>query len=384
MTIGSIKYYCSIALTACLAPLGASCVFDKEEPTAAEKGEPVEVHFSIDIPALSTSEKSRGWEQDDSAYPWYGDYLTGDATPWDSNITNFQVMVYGSEGLIGRLADVVRSSSTSYTAHIKLENSDEIATVDDLPEAIRLHFIANVADLGTSTSQDQLIDNNKCHWLSGSGDGWTCPALMPFWGVKNGTVTRSDTGKHTIDLGTVSMLRSMAKVEIIITNTGDDDDNYSIEHAYLYGNAAKDIYVLPRYKDDGKYVATTATDANTLRRNYGDFDTSAEKASADGCCFIPAEANAKSLVFYLPEQTNSAADHLSIMLQLNSDNGLVKFDECPLEFMEYSAGEPQAGTNYNIIRNHHYRYNVHVVNGKISVAVDEWEATYENQFTFTE
>ena len=169
--------------------------------------------------------------------------------------------------------------------------------------------------------------------------------FIPMWGVKAASL---DLVKDaTQDLGTIYVLRSMAKVEVKLSEALSDG-GYTLTSMTMKNlNACG--YCLP-------YGATTLTQTEALSletcfRPDGTATVGNQTVSGDG---------KSSWVMYVPEYKNVGADapavinvglmHNGVPMELDPETGLI-------QFKGYDAGKP-TGAAYNIVRNHNYVFEI--------------------------
>ena len=169
--------------------------------------------------------------------------------------------------------------------------------------------------------------------------------FIPMWGVKAASLELVKDA--TQDLGTIYVLRAMAKVEVKLS------DALSAGGYTLTSMTMKNLnacgYCLP-------YGAPTLTQTEALSLET---------------CFRPDGAatvgnhtvsgyGKSSWVMYVPEYRNVGADapavinvglmHNGVLMELDPETGLI-------QFKGYDAGKP-TGAAYNIVRNHNYVFEI--------------------------
>ena len=169
---------------------------------------------------------------------------------------------------------------------------------------------------------------------------------IPMWGVKTVELNLSE-GSGTKDLGTVYVLRAMAKVEVKLSEALSDG-GYTLTSMTMKNlNACG--YCLP---DGAKTLTQTeALSLETCFRPDGTATVGNQTVSGDG---------KSSWVMYVPEYRNVGADapavinvglmHNGVPMELDPETGLI-------QFKGYDAGKP-TGAAYNIVRNHNYVFEI--------------------------
>ncbi len=183
---------------------------------------------------------------------------------------------------------------------------------------------------------------------------------IPMWGVTESTL--SLVGNQ--DIGTIHLLRALAKVEVNLAPAMAD---YHIEKVTVnsinhYG------YCLPNNWD-------TVTNSATLNRENSINEYRSVIYPQGGIEFTAVSST--SSVIYLPDYNNFdsliPAAKLSVTLRDSSDN-LYEFKDA-LSFGNYVDGALSGGTAYNIVRNHYYKFNIIGVAGglEIDYQVADWD-----------
>lgn len=184
--------------------------------------------------------------------------------------------------------------------------------------------------------------------------------LIPMWGVITPNITL-EKGKQQ-DLGTIDLLRAMAKVEIKLHNA--ISETYTITSATLnkYNTAG---YCLPKNYDAVSTTTELEQETGTNSENQA-IDTfhPYKSPSPEGLSFISKDG--KTAWLYIPEYENST-DPATISLEVESTDGTTTNTvKGTLEFKDYENGTA-TGDAHNIVRNHIYRYTVNVETGKLIV-----------------
>lgn len=213
--------------------------------------------------------------------------------------------------------------------------------------------------------------------------------LMPFYGVHEYSGVTFKPGLATSLKESVTLLRAMAKVEVIL----ETDDYYDLSFRSLNVN---------RYNSQGYCAPKDVTKQSDYDHNYsydedfvrpphlvGDANDASEKELSlrrvsrwdeDGKRY-------EKWTGYLPEYKNIGAgdDYSSIKARFS----IQMEDDTPhtIYFANYSGGKTDnsdESRRLNIERNNIYRFNVTCTgyNFKLSLTVSDWEGLYENIFEF--
>lgn len=183
--------------------------------------------------------------------------------------------------------------------------------------------------------------------------------LIPMWGVITPTLTL-EKGKQQ-DLGTIDLLRAMAKIEI---NLAD-----AISGTYTITEATLNKYNTQGYCLPKNYAAVENT--KELEQETGINGSNEEISTFNPLDFesevslplVISTEDSKTAWLYIPEYDNGTdAATISITLNDGSNNTTIG----TLEFRDYANGTA-TGDAYDIVRNHIYRYTVNVETGKLIV-----------------
>ena len=175
--------------------------------------------------------------------------------------------------------------------------------------------------------------------------------FIPMWGVKSVSLNLSgDPG--TTDLGTVYVLRAMAKVEVKLSEALSDG-GYTLTSMTM-NNLNAQGYCLPDGAED-----LPNTEALSLESSINVNDTHLASQIVES----QEDQGVQSLVMYVPEYKNDGSGNratISLVLKQN-ENGVMKtlLPESVIEFKEYDgSGKPVASSDYDIVRNHNYVFEI--------------------------
>ena len=175
---------------------------------------------------------------------------------------------------------------------------------------------------------------------------------IPMWGVITQTLSLEPGSRQELD--EISLLRAFAKVEVSMNLEGYTLQSVSIDKSNTQG------YCLP--KDYVSVANTTDLDReeDTNITTFNPFTSPSNTIQT----FSGANNN---YYIYLPEYDNSTDDAAKIQVAVKN-NATSEENTYDLEFKDYENGVPKDGTQYDIVRNHIYRYTITGVNdGKLTV-----------------
>ena len=177
-----------------------------------------------------------------------------------------------------------------------------------------------------------------------------------MWGVT--TLTNELVVGKSNNLGTIDMLRSLAKVKVKLAD-GMKARNYSLGALQL-NNYNTSGYTLP---------LTYNTAASTAAIRFGN----SLHANSSWAQSIAMTGNDdESIMLYIPEydNINAATDRkATISLQLMRDGE--EEGNYTLHFCNYTPeGAPDAASTYNIQRNHYYEYTVGRTDDQVKIVLN--------------
>lgn len=243
-------------------------------------------------------------------------------------------------------------SAISYE-FVGLIASADIETLKTLTQG-KLHIMANA---GTAPQ----LKSETAFTLAAFQPGNDFKAI-PMWGVK--TIDLSGVKQNErLDVGTVELLRAMAKVEVIIATdpqgTAENFNTISAINSLSINRLNRSGFLLPEDWAAASETKDVTKDSNPLRVN----DSPAEATS------FTTAADKKSATFYVTECLNTAENELWIDLNYNSDAESGKTDR--IYFCSYGTdGKPARENRYDIRRNHLYRFTVRRNGNELAVSAD--------------
>ena len=203
------------------------------------------------------------------------------------------------------------------------------------------------------------------------------PSTIPMWGVLK--VTPSDEilmkeNGFPNPLPDIYLLRAMAKVEVIMKDTKHQITSIAIENYNNTGNCVPAGY-------------NSAIDTRKLNRN--DVFRATTDIKAESCPFIAnvsdviikengADKNYKCYTIYVPEYKNMEGTSAVT----NPSRIAIQVDDKTNKTYYVYYGTAGKNTEYNIVRNHIYRYNITKVNDgynmELTCVVKNWDEQTES------
>lgn len=289
----------------------ASC--SRNDEVAVAEGEEGKVYVTLTLSINGEEAGSRAtWENYDN--PDAGD-------KWENTIDDLQIRIYEAttNKYVGKVDDLVPLMENKYSGTLskatwQANTNYKVMVFANCP------LIDESVDISTLSYSHTDIDKID---------------YIPMWGVT--TAQFNLTPGVSEQIGEIKLLRSMAKVEIIMNADGYTIDNIAVDKSNTQG------YCLPL-----GYNSVAETDKldmeGTSPASFHPYttDTPIEKKQ-DGKYYI-----------YLPEYKNTETSAAKIQVTVNRET-------YELEFKNYENGTP-TGAPYDIVRNHIYRYTITGVN----------------------
>ena len=337
---------------------------------------PLSVNFRMTVPMDASAADSPEYNED---WTWGDEYNHEIALSAENRILwdDFSVAFFSENdgSYIGHLRDIhcinllPGVDMTTYECKGVLTTTEELKA-EELMEKLRSAGQVRTMVVANVKIEQETLDAG----ISGADAGlgameYSCngtfseefPAI-PMWGVTTNDFSGLTPDK-SIDLGKVSLLRSVAKVEVLVSEELQQASNNTIRlESVSVSRMNTTGYVLP-----GKWNEIDET------KNLRFSDTSR----------IPGEAESNEnksfrvqddgrVLFYLPECLNAPGDD-EILLTVNytvEDEAR----EGKIHLCNYNNGIPDTGKLWNVVRNHLYRYIItNTGEIKFEVEVHPWD-----------
>lgn len=243
--------------------------------------------------------------------------------------------------------------------------------------------IADICDASWA-QYDCLTDGNETNPASVALDP-DAGRLMPFYGVHAYSNVTFKPGVATILSEPVTLLRAMAKVEVILQTDDDSDLSFSSLKINRYNAtgycAPKDVFHQDSYDHNGSW----ADDYTRTLHLVGDQNDDKEKELSFRCVqqWDENRKRYEKWTAYLPEYRNTEAGDTYSSIKAKFDN--VQAEPYTILFANYDnngQADNSNGNRLNIERNNIYRFTITVRDRKLMVNVQEWEYAYDNNYTF--
>ena len=339
LRINRYKSTLTVSLMFCLLST-MSCGFDDGYGNEDQNDNAVMVAFRMSYANGNTRAANDGWNDYDPK---------DDGTAYENaiNTEQLQIKVCDENGtIIGNVDNVIAiNNGTDTNPDYSITGTWENAA-DKLSKAKKIMVFANC---GTSIVTPGNIQN-----LAFARSATT--QYIPMWGVT--TLTNElEMGKSN-NLGTIDMLRSLAKVKVRLAD-GMKARNYSLGAMQL-NNYNTSGYTLPLTYNTAASTAAIRF-GNSLHANSSWAQSIAMTGDGD-----------ESIMLYIPEydNINAATDRkATISLQLMRDGE--EEGNYTLHFCNYTPeGAPDAASTYNIQRNHYYEYTVGRTDDQVKIVLN--------------
>lgn len=343
LRINRYKSTLTVSLMFCLLST-MSCGFDDGYDNEDQNDDAVRVAFRMSYANGNTRAANEGWDDYDPK---------DDGTAYENaiNTEQLQIKVCDEKGtIIGDVENVIAiNNGTDTNPDYSITGTWENAA-DKLSKAKKIMVFANC---GTSIVTPDNIQN-----LAFARSATT--QYIPMWGVT--TLTNELVVGKSNNLGTIDLLRSLAKVKVKLAD-GMKSRKYSLGAMQL-NNYNTSGYTLP---------LTYNTVASTAAIRFGN---SLHANSSWAQSITMTNNDDESIMLYIPEydNINAATDRkATISLQLMRDGE--EEGNYTLHFCNYTPeGAPDAVSTYNIQRNHYYEYTVGRTDDQVKIVlnVKEW------------
>ena len=350
LRINRYKSTLTVSLMFCLLST-MSCGFDDGYDNEDQNDDAVRVAFRMSYANGNTRAANEGWDDYDPK---------DDGTAYENaiNTEQLQIKVCDENGtIIGDVENVIAiNNGTDTYPDYSITGTWENAA-DKLSKAKKIMVFANC---GTSIVTPGNIQNLAFTRASTT-------QYIPMWGVT--TLTNELVVGKSNNLGTIDLLRSLAKVKVKLAD-GMKSRKYSLGAMQL-NNYNTSGYTLP---------LTYNTVASTAAIRFGN---SLHANSSWAQSIVMTGDGDESIMLYIPEydNINAATDRkATISLQLMRDGE--EEGNYTLHFCNYTPeGAPDAASTYNIQRNHYYEYTVGRTDDQVKIVlnVKEWNLRQHNE-----
>lgn len=298
----------------------ASC--SRNDEVAVAEGEEGKVYVTLTLSINGEEVGSRAtWKDNDNR---------GDGNEWENTIDDLQILIYdANNNYVGKVEDLIQLLDGRYSGTLSSDAEWTGNTNYKIMAFANCPSIDNPSNIST-------LDYTRAN-----------VSYIPMWGVT--TTTFDLTPGESDDIGSIDLLRAMAKVEVNFAESFPSD--------YEIGAITISPYNTQGYCLPAGYESVDATGEldreETSPASFNPLDSPLNME-------LTFEGENNSYYIYLPEYDNSTKP-AKIQVTVNDK----PYD---LEFKDYENGAPKDGTQYDIVRNHIYRYTITGVNdGKLVI-----------------
>lgn len=345
------KWLLHIFYIAMLGMLAVSCSnVNMDEPLPAKD---VQLSFTLAVGENMAGARST-WGED------YTPNTIGDSYDNKINPDELQVLLYTTENeYVGKVENLLCIQ--------RPDNLNVYDFIGDLSASLtgdNRYKIMVFANCGNNVTEQTDLKEMRFQYDT---------SAIPMWGVITKNLQLVPGQRQ--DLGTIDLLRAMAKVEVTLTDE-------------VYKNFDLTGVTLNKYNSNGYCLPKEHATANTTG-----------SIKLDECYRIPQDAGYstnlnlekiqkenKAYICYVPEIMNEDGS-LAMAVTLTDKNGKnINLENNQLYFKEYRNGSIVDDTPYNIIRNHYYQFTITNINNKFQVnthyTVCKWDEKTADDITF--
>ena len=375
----------------CLLWALASCSREAAEDPDVPSGGEATLNIGFKIPTRATAEGYEDGETDEN----YIDIAGGNYRIYFFDADNKFIAGFDPSGFISadgsdyRQYNVLGKAPDALVKHssfkmVVLANWPKYPEDDtNITLTAEKTTIADICDASWA-QYDCLMDGNETNPTSVALDP-DAGRLMPFYGVHEYSNVTFKPGVATILSEPVTLLRAMAKVEVILQT----DDYFDLSFSSLKINrynakgycAPKDVFHQDSYDHNGNWES----DYTRTLHLVGDQNDSEAKELSFRCVRRWDEGGKRyeKWTAYLPEYQNIGVGDAYSSIKAKFDN--VQAEPYTILFANYDnngQADNSNGNRLNIERNNIYRFTITVRDRKLMVNVQEWEYAYDNNYTF--
>lgn len=329
------------------------------EPSLGTKDNPVSIHFRMSMDNSSSSMTR--------ADTWGDEYtsIAGNSFDEQIDVSTVCVSVFEGETFKGAVSELIcYKSGKTYEFYGEISNIEFEANHDY--KFMVFANCASVDDYKETGSYNNLTFNTTDVVLN--------QKYIPMWGVTEFKLTQSGTAgndQYLYDLGTIWMLRSVAKVQVFL---GQGVTDFTIKSVTIRNHGASG-YSLP---------LSWNKVANTQNLSWKDENTDAhsfnpKQGIATSGLNLSAEVEGAKYVAYLPEQVNDGNVVMDVVVVDNA--GAEYTFENAIYLKDYASGK-----TLDLMRNHYYEYTITKVNTGVNLELtckvqpwtlveEEWDYT---------
>lgn len=377
----------------CLLWALASCSHDVAEDPDVPSGGEATLNIGFKIPTRSAAEVYEDGETNEN----YIDIAGGNYRIYFFDMDNKFIAGFDPSGFITadgsdyRQYNVLGKAPDALVKHssfkmVVLANWPKYPEDSDVNVTLKERE-TTIADICNAdwAQYDCLTDGNETNPTSVALDP-DADRLMPFYGVHEYNDVTFKPGVATILSEPVTLLRAMAKVEVILQT----DDYFDLSFSSLKINRynAKG-YCAPDPEDvchqsDYDHNGNWESDYTQTLHLVGDRNDSKAKELSFRCVRRWDEDGKRyeKWTVYLPEYQNVEVENTYSSIKAKFNIQTADDEPHTIYFAQYDGGKTDNVNRLNIERNNIYRFTVTVRDRRLMVNVQEWKYAYDNNYTF--
>lgn len=360
---------------------GTSCSHDTEAFGISDKETTLNIGFRLPTRSLKSGE---GYEVGET----YENYI-------DIENNNYRIYFFTSDNKF-----IARFEPDGFVVAEESDYSD-YSVLGKVPAALVNHknfkmvVLANWPQYGddaTKAGETLLADICDAEW--GHFDRFSSfelgpERLIPFYGVHEYNNIEFKSGEATLLAEPVTLLRAVAKVEVILKTDDHFDLSFSEVKIRRYNKkgycAPKNVFSQDNYDHGGEWNSDYVSglhlveNSNDAEDKIQNFRFASQWTGADGNKYE------KWIAYLLEYQNIDAGDKYScIEVRLDVQTG--EDEPYKVYFASYDeSGKTDNNDNakrFDISRNNLYRFTITVRDSRLTVNVQEWKYAYDNEYTF--
>lgn len=216
-----------------------------------------------------------------------------------------------------------------------------------------------------ANAKPETIENEKTHYNYTQLDPRNEGSSIPMWGVMTTDLTPLIDATH-YELGeSIWLLRSAAKIEVKLSEELKAKRTEITSATLKYYNVEGNVVPSNWQTCKNTQELNCETGINVYRHAAVKLPLIKDEATGDYYVYVPEYDN----ILYPGERNKISLSFL--------DGGKEKVFEDAISFCEYSNGKKIEGTDFNITRNHIYRFTIRAIAGEsitLEYHVADWDA----------
>ena len=331
--------------------LAASCIFDASQ-CVMPTDEPRSVMFTISLEGQRTRST------------WEDNYESESSVPFDSRVIpdGLQVIVFSQDGTrLGQIQNL-------YYWPIN-DSHSEFRFMGEMPGGFAEYYNANAGSpkyrfMVLANCGENLADEENMTYTQSQLDPSLEDSSIPMWGVKEVDLSDLQTNSRK-NIGDIWLLRAAAKIQVKLSGKLKDKG--------IVINAA----TLKYYNQTGYCMPSGGMSISDTRKLNRDECVRIYRHTAVNMPFIKDEETGYYYLYVTEyDNKNYAGERNKISLEVNV-KGENKHFEDAISFCQYSNGAPLEGSDYDIVRNHIYEFEILNIAGEnltLNYEVADWDA----------